>query len=156
MALAQPASANPIIAICIITTKGHGQERSNCMHRTDKSQQHALHRFCDNMQTVLLNTKVSNVSLTAQGIEHNSDEALYAVSQGRGWSAGCVGLTAAQTIAAQCCLRKPACSKALGHAGFCDSARAGPGSALRPNSLAGLAAAAEQAYNGSTGNKVSI
>lgn len=91
-----------------------------------------------------------NGCLCAQGVEYNSEAALYAVSQGRGRSAGCANLTAAETIAAQRCLRKPACSKALGHAGFCDSGKSA--SAIRHNSLAGLAAAAEQAYNGSPGS----
>ena len=86
----------------------------------------------------------------AQGVEHNSEAALYAVSQGRGRSAGCATWTAAETIAAQRCLRNPACSKALGHAGFCDNGKSV--SATRHNSLAGLAAAAEQASNGSTGS----
>lgn len=91
-----------------------------------------------------------NRCLCAQGVEHNSEAALYAVSQGRGRSAGCANLTAAETIAAQRCLRKPACSKALGHAGFCDNGKSA--SAMRHNSLAGLAAAAEQASNGSPGS----
>ena len=90
--------------------------------------------------------------LYAQGVEHNSEAALYAVSQGRGRSAGCVNLTAAETIAAQRCLRNPACSKALGHAGFCDNGKSA--SAMRHNSLAGLAAAAEQASNGSLGSTI--
>lgn len=93
-----------------------------------------------------------NGCFCAQGVEHNSEAALYAVSQGRGRSAGCVNLTAAETIAAQRCLRNPACSKALGHAGFCDNGKSA--SAMRHNSLAGLAAAAEQASNGSPGSNV--
>lgn len=87
--------------------------------------------------------------VSAQGVEHNSEAAFHAVSQGRGRAAGCANLTAAETIAAQRCLRNPACSKALGHAGFCDNGKSA--AALRHNSLAGLAAAAEQASNGSTG-----
>ena len=95
-----------------------------------------------------------NGCFCAQGVEHNSEAALYAVSQGRGRSAGCANLTAAETIAAQRCLRNPACSKALGHAGFCDNGKSA--SAMRHNSLAGLAAAAEQASNGSPGTTIDI
>lgn len=83
-----------------------------------------------------------------QGVEHNSEAALWAVSQGRGRAAGRINMSAAETIAAQHCLRNPACSKALGHAGFCDNGKSA--SAMRHNSLAGLAAAAEQASNRSS------
>lgn len=86
-----------------------------------------------------------------QGVENNSEAALYAVSQGRGRSVGCAHLTAAETIAAQRCLRSPACSKALGHAGFCDNGKSAS-AAVRHNSLAGLAAAAEQASIGTPGS----
>ncbi|KAL3157100.1 hypothetical protein ABBQ38_001346 [Trebouxia sp. C0009 RCD-2024] len=82
------------------------------------------------------------------GVEHNSEAALSAVSQGRGRSAGCANMSAAETIAAQRCLRNPACSKTLGHAGFCDNGKSG--SAVWHNSLARLAAAAEQASNRSS------
>jgi hypothetical protein len=85
-----------------------------------------------------------------QGVEFNSEGALHAVSQGRGRATGCANLTAAETIAAQRCLRNSACSKALGHAGFCDNGK--PAAVLRHNPLAGLAAAAEQASNGSAGD----
>ena len=87
-------------------------------------------------------------------MELNSEAALHAVSQGRGRAAGCANLTAAQTIAAQRCLRNSACSKALGHAGFCDNSKSA--TVLRHNPLAGLAAAAEQASNGSAGSFVRI
>ena len=108
--------------------------------------------ICHNIQPALhlpQHTEAAGCSC-AQGVEHNSEAALYAVSQGRGRSAGCANLTAAETIAAQRCLRNPACSKALGHAGFCDNSKLA--SAMRHNSLAGLAAAAEQASNGSPGD----
>ena len=59
-------------------------------------------------------------------------------------------MTAAETIAAQRCVRNSACSKALGHAGFCDNGKSA--ATLRHNPLAGLAAAAEQASNGSAGS----
>lgn len=77
-----------------------------------------------------------------QGVEHNSEAGLQAVSQGRG-RAGYADMTAAETIAAQRCLRNSACSKPLGHAGFCDSGKSS--TCQKHNSLAGLAAAAEQA-----------
>jgi len=83
-------------------------------------------------------------------VEFNSEAALHAVSQGRGRATGCANLTAAETIAAQRCLRNSACSKALGHAGFCDNGK--PAAVLSYNPLAGLAAVAEQASNGSAGN----
>lgn len=83
------------------------------------------------------------IDLAAQGVEHNSEAGLQAVSQGRS-RAGYADMTAAETIAAQRCLRNSACSKPLGHAGFCDSGKSS--SFLRHNSLAGLAAAAEQAF----------
>lgn len=92
-----------------------------------------------------------NDCFCVQGVEHNSEAALYAVSQGRGRSVGCTHLTAAETIAAQRCLRRPACSKALGHAGFCDNGKSAS-AAVRHNSLAGLAAAAEQASIGTPGS----
>lgn len=85
-----------------------------------------------------------------QGVECNSEAALHAISQGRGRATGCANLTAAETIAAQRCLRNSACSKPLGHAGFCDNGK--PAAVLRHNPLAGLAAVAEQASNGSAGN----
>ncbi|KAA6418689.1 MAG: hypothetical protein FRX49_11342, partial [Trebouxia sp. A1-2] len=83
------------------------------------------------------------------GVECNSEAALHAISQGRGRATGCANLTAAETIAAQRCLRNSACSKPLGHAGFCDNGK--PAAVLRHNPLAGLAAVAEQASNGSAG-----
>lgn len=93
------------------------------------------------------NSEVTAVA-AVQGVEHNSEAALSAVSQGRGRSAGCANMSAAETIAAQRCLRNPACSKTLGHAGFCDNGKSG--SAVWHNSLARLAAAAEQASNRSS------
>ena len=83
-----------------------------------------------------------------QGVEHNSEAALQAVSQGRG-RAAYAHMSPAETIAAQRCLRSSNCSKPLGHAGFCDSGKAS--AMMRHNSLAGLAAAAEQAANASAG-----
>lgn len=62
-------------------------------------------------------------------------------------------MTAAETIAAQRCLRNSACSKPLGHAGFCDSGKSS--SYQRGNSLAGLAAAAEQASHALPGKSSS-
>ncbi len=93
----------------------------------------------------------SYYTASLQGVEFNTEAALHAVSQGRGRATGCANLTAAETIAAQRCLRNSACSKALGHAGFCDNGK--PAAVLKHNSLAGLAAVAEQASNGSAGNR---
>ena len=94
----------------------------------------------------------ANLCAGLQGVEHNSEAALHAVSQGRG-RAAYAHMTPAETIAAQRCLRNANCSKPLGHAGFCDSGKAS--AIMRHNSLAGLAAAAEQAANASAGMALS-
>ena len=73
-----------------------------------------------------------------------------AVSQGRGGrAAGYANPSAVRTSAAQHCLRSSACSKPLGHAGFCDNGKSA--AALRHDPLAGLAALAQQASYGSAG-----